>query len=116
MRRAFEPELDAIIAELPLAAGLRILDLACGDGFYRRRIARRLGSSGFVTGFDVNLTYLDQARDEAAGYPNLATIDVVGASFDALPFPNDTFDFAWFAQSLNGTELGLPRHGKRAGD
>ena len=97
---AFERELDAIVAGLPLAAGMRVLDLACGDGFYTRRIAKRLGSSGFVTGVDVNLTYLEQARDEANGDPNLATIDFVAASFDALPFPNDTFDFVWCAQSL----------------
>jgi SAM-dependent methyltransferase len=53
-----------------------------------------------VTGVDLNLTYLEQAREEAADDPNLATIDFVVASFDALPFPDDTFDFAWCAQSL----------------
>jgi ubiquinone/menaquinone biosynthesis C-methylase UbiE len=100
---AFERELETIVADLPLMPGMRVLDLACGDGFYTRRIARRLGSSGFVTGVDVNLGYLEQARDEAsgdAGDAGLAAIDFVAASFDALPFPNDTFDFAWCAQSL----------------
>ena len=97
---AFEPELEAIVSKLPLAPGMRVLDLACGDGFYTRRIAKRLGPSGFVTGVDLNLAYLEQAREEAADDPSLATIDFVVASFDALPFPNDTFDFAWCAQSL----------------
>ena len=97
---AFERELETIVDALPLAAGMRVLDLACGDGFYTRRIARRLGPSGFVTGVDLNPTYLEQARDQVPNDPNLGTIDFVAASFDALPFPNDTFDFAWCAQSL----------------
>jgi ubiquinone/menaquinone biosynthesis C-methylase UbiE len=97
---AFEQELEGIVAALPLTPGMRVLDLACGDGFYTRRIARRLGSSGFVTGADVNPSYLERAREEASGDPSLAAIDFVAASFDALPFPNDTFDFVWCAQSL----------------
>jgi len=97
---AFEPELETIVAELPLSPGMRVLDLACGDGFYARRIARRVGPTGLVTGADVNLGYLERARDEASSDPELAPIDFVAASFDALPFPNDTFDFVWCAQSL----------------
>lgn len=97
---AFEPELEAIVAELPLTPGMRVLDLACGDGFYTRRIARRLGPSGAVTGADVNLGYLERARAEARNEAELASVDFVAASFDSLPFPNETFDFVWCAQSL----------------
>jgi ubiquinone/menaquinone biosynthesis C-methylase UbiE len=97
---AFEAELEAIVAELPLSPDFRVLDLACGDGFYTRRLARRLGPSGSVTGVDVNSTYLEQARDQALRGSELAAIDFVAASFDALPFRDETFDFVWCAQSL----------------
>src|SRR5688572_22176489 len=62
---AFAPELQAIIDELPLRPDMRVLDLACGDGFYTRRIAERLGPRGSITGADVNLTYLSEASKEA---------------------------------------------------
>lgn len=98
--RAFEPELEGILSALPLTPSMKVLDLACGDGFYTRRIAERLGPEGCVTGVDLNLAYLREAQQEAARQTGRATIDFVAASFDRLPFPDDTFDFAWCAQSL----------------
>jgi SAM-dependent methyltransferase len=98
--RAFERELDAIVGELPLRPGLRALDLACGDGFYTRRIAERLGPDGSVTGVDVNPAYLAAASKEAARRNGGARVDLVAASFDRLPFADASFDFVWCAQSL----------------
>jgi ubiquinone/menaquinone biosynthesis C-methylase UbiE len=97
---AFERELQAIVNELPVRSGMRVLDLACGDGFYTRRIAERLGPAGSVTGVDVNLAYLAKARVEAARQSGRARIEFVAASFDRLPFPDGTFDLVWCAQSL----------------
>lgn len=79
---------------------MRVLDLACGDGFYTRRIAGRLGARGSVTGLDLNLAYLAQAREEAARHRGRARIGFVAASFDRLPFADGMFDLVWCAQSL----------------
>jgi SAM-dependent methyltransferase len=100
--RVFERELEAILDQLPLGAGMRVLDLACGDGFYTRRIAERLGDAGWVTGVDINLAYLADADAdaEAARRGGRAKIDFVAASFDRLPFPDHSFDLVWCAQSL----------------
>ena len=98
--RSFEQELQAIVNELPLSSEMRVLDLACGDGFYTRRIAERLGSGGFITGADINLAYLSEASEEASRQSGRAKIDFVATSFDRLPFPDDTFDLVWCAQSL----------------
>jgi hypothetical protein len=38
---AFAVELEAMLANLPLAPTARVLDLACGDGFYTRRLTFR---------------------------------------------------------------------------
>lgn len=98
--RAFESELQRILDALPLTPAMKVLDFACGDGFYTRRLADRLGPGGSVTGVDLNLAYLSEARQEAVRKTGGATIDFVAASFDRLPFPDDTFDFVWCAQSL----------------
>jgi len=98
--RAFAPELQRILDVLPLTPAMKVLDLACGDGFYTRRIADRLGPGGSVTGVDLNLAYLAEARQEAACRTGRATVDFVAGSVERLPFPDDTFDFAWCAQSL----------------
>ena len=97
---AFARELEHIVQTLPLAPGMRVLDLACGDGFYTRHISRRLGRDGVVTGVDVNRTYLAAARRAADRDGAAAQIELVTASFDRLPFDDGTFDFVWCAQSL----------------
>jgi len=96
----FERELQAIVNELPLSSEMRVLDLACGDGLYTRRIGERLGSGGVIIGADINVTYLSEARAEASRQSGRAKIDFVAASFDRLPFLDDTFDLVWCAQSL----------------
>ena len=59
--RAFAPELERVLGTLPLTPEMRVLDLACGDGFYARGIADRLGPDGSVTGVDLNLAYVSAA-------------------------------------------------------
>jgi ubiquinone/menaquinone biosynthesis C-methylase UbiE len=98
--KAFERELRAIVNTLPLRSGMRVLDLACGDGFYTRRIAERLGSGGFVTGADINPAYLSEASEDTSPKSGRAPINFVIASVDRLPFPDNTFDLVWCAQSL----------------
>lgn len=98
--RAFEPELVAMINALPIEPAMQVLDLACGDGFYTRRIADRLGPGGRVIGVDINPAYLDAARRATADYQGGAAIELVAATFDKLPFADATFDVVWCAQSL----------------
>lgn len=98
--RAFAVELEHSLSLLPLAPTSRVLDLACGDGFYTRRFAERLGAGGTVVGADIDADYLDVARKECASYRGPATIEFVKASFDELPFPARSFDLIWCAQSL----------------
>jgi ubiquinone/menaquinone biosynthesis C-methylase UbiE len=101
--RAFAPELQAILDALPLGAGMRVLDFACGDGYYASRLARRLGASGIVVGVDQSEGYLHDATADAAdaddGSPG-ATVVYARAVAGALPFADDTFDLVWCAQSL----------------
>jgi ubiquinone/menaquinone biosynthesis C-methylase UbiE len=98
--RAFEPELLRMLAALPLTPAMKVLDLACGDGFYARRIADRLGPGGSVTGVDRSRAYISAARHSEGRRTGRGALDFVAASFDCLPFPDESFDFVWCAQSL----------------
>jgi ubiquinone/menaquinone biosynthesis C-methylase UbiE len=70
-----------------------ILDIACGPGMQTLELARRSG--GFVTGIDLHLPYLGQARRgaDAAGLSD--RIALVQASMTALPFADGAFDVLW---------------------
>jgi len=98
--RSFAHELQAIIEALPLRPGMHVLDLACGAGFYARRIAERLGPEGTLTGVDINRAYLVEAAAKASGHTGQANNAFIAASFDRLPFRDGTFDLVWCAQSL----------------
>ncbi len=65
--QAFEAELQGIIDGLPLTPEMNVLDLACGDGFYTRKLSGRLGPRGLMTGVDLDPAYLLKARSHAAG-------------------------------------------------
>jgi SAM-dependent methyltransferase len=95
--RAFARELKAIVEGLPLAQGSRVLDVACGDGTYGRWLAERVGPCGSVVGFDLSPGYMEWAHETTS---NGAPISLVTARLERLPFPDDTFDLAWCAQSL----------------
>lgn len=97
---AFKPELQAVLNALPLKPMMKVLDLACGDGFYTRGIAELLGPEGSVTGVDINLAFLKEAEEEARHKRRGGQIDFIASDFDSLPFPDDTFDFVWCAQSF----------------
>lgn len=100
--RAFARELERVVASLPLRPEMRVLDLACGDGFYTRLLSNRLGPRGLVTAVDVNPAYLARAKQAAP------RAQFVAASFDHLPFPDGTFDLVWCAQSLYSLRAPLP--------
>jgi ubiquinone/menaquinone biosynthesis C-methylase UbiE len=93
--RACAAELRDMMGVLPLREGDRVLEVACGDGFYARELAGRVGRSGLVVATDVLPAYLDEATRTAG-----AGVTCVAAALERLPFAADTFDFVWCAQSL----------------
>lgn len=99
--RAFTAELKQIIADLPLKAGDRALDLACGDGFYTRLMAERVGGEGLVVGVDCLPDYLAVAKSRPDGHAGASgRMEYVAGDVEALPMARGTFDLVWCAQSL----------------
>jgi SAM-dependent methyltransferase len=70
-----------------VAEGQRVLDVGCGPGALTTELVRRLGPSG-VAAVDPSEPFVEAARERHPG------VDVVRASAEALPFPDDSFDAA----------------------
>lgn len=79
-----------LVTTADVGPGDRVLDVACGTGVVARAAARRVGSSGAVTGIDVNPDMLATARRSAAQVT--PPIDWRQGDAEALPFDDDAFD------------------------
>ncbi len=102
--QAFAAELEAMVGCLAIEPGQRVLEVACGDGAYTRWLAKRAGESGIVVGLDLSTGFLRLARQEVARtdreVPGSSETRLVAASIERMPFPSESFDVVWCAQSL----------------
>lgn len=58
----FGPLAELFLATIPLQTGERVLDVACGTGIVARLAAQQIGTTGLVTGVDLNPGMLEVAR------------------------------------------------------
>ncbi|WP_223246792.1 class I SAM-dependent methyltransferase [Sulfuriferula thiophila] len=66
---ALWPDPDSVIQALRITAGMTVVDLGCGDGYFTQAIARQI-DSGRVIGFDLDPAMLTQAQATCADMPN----------------------------------------------
>jgi ubiquinone/menaquinone biosynthesis C-methylase UbiE len=91
----FRPWAELTIDEVGLAAGDRVLDVACGTGIVARLARERVGDSGRVVGVDLSPAMLEVARKVGAG------VDWREGSADQLPLrENERFDVVFCHQGL----------------
>lgn len=86
-----EPLAVDLVDRAALAAGERILDVACGTGVVARLAARNVGTGGTVAGLDINPGMLAVA---SAATPPGTPIEWHEASAEAMPLPDESFDAA----------------------
>ena len=85
----------AFLELLPPVAGLKGLDLGCGEGTNTRAVAK-LGA--MMTGLDIAPTFLRYARETEEQDPlGIAYVEGNGETID---FPDDTFDFVTAFMSM----------------
>lgn len=89
----FTPFAERLIADLKIAPGSAVLDLACGTGVVTRLAARAASSAGTVTGVDIGAPMLAVARSQPA-WPDSAPITYLEGSALDLPVADRSFDFA----------------------
>ena len=81
--RIEEEHPDELMAALPIEAGMLVVDVGCGSGYYARRLAAAVGSEGSVLCNDIQPEMLSIATQLAAeaGVTNIST--VLGTESDA---------------------------------
>src|SRR5262245_92456 len=89
--RAPAAALRAIVGDLPLRPGDRVLDMPCGDGAYTVLLAERVGSSGRAVGVDRSTAYLELARANAAESAYAARVCFQAGDIASVPFDDDAF-------------------------
>ena len=81
--RIEEEHPDELMAALPVEAGMLVVDIGCGSGYYARRLAAAVGPEGSVLCNDIQPEMLRIATELAAdaGVANMST--VLGTESDA---------------------------------
>jgi ubiquinone/menaquinone biosynthesis C-methylase UbiE len=94
----FTPWAAKLIELSELAPGEQVLDVACGTGIVARLAAKHVGSSGRITGLDLNPRMLAVARSASSDTkPEIEWRE--GSAMD-LPFEENTFDAVFCQFSL----------------
>jgi len=84
------PFAQALVDQLKLSPGLRILDIACGSGIPAFYLAEQVGPSGHVQAIDLNQGQLSRAR--AIQGTSLPWLDFSWMDMKALPDTLPQFD------------------------
>ncbi len=84
------PVADVLLAEARLAAGQRVVDVACGTGVITRMAAARVGAAGAVTGVDVAPDMIEVAG--SVPVPGDAAVDWQVADAADIPLPDGEAD------------------------
>jgi ubiquinone/menaquinone biosynthesis C-methylase UbiE len=92
----FAPWAPLVVALADPRPGERVLDIACGTGVVARLVAQRVGSTGNVTGLDLNPGMLAVAASvTASDLPTSAPITWREASATNMPLADGAFDVVY---------------------
>ena len=92
------PWAPLLVEAARVAAGERVLDVACGTGVVTRIAAERAGRKGYVVGIDLNPGMIEVARTQPA--PAGAPIEWFPRSALDLQLPDAAFDVVLCQQGL----------------
>lgn len=89
----FTPFAARLVADLEIAPGSAVLDVACGTGVVSRLAARATGPTGTVTGVDIGPSMLAVARSQPVESGSAPITYLEGSALE-LPLADSSFDCA----------------------
>ncbi len=81
----------AVIPNLPIGAGMSVLDVGCGWGDMSLQVARMVGPTGRVVGIDCVGAFLEEARKDAAAQ-GLTNVEFRRGDAE-IALPENEFDY-----------------------
>ena len=86
---------DDLVARVPVARGVRVLEVACGTGIVTERLARRLAGQGTLVATDLNEAMF--AHAQARGVPPIPGSS--GGRRTGRASPSPTAPSTWWCAS-----------------
>ena len=111
--------LDGTLKRASLAHGQSVLDIGCGAGTSTLAVAEHIGETGQVTGIDISVTLLEDAKTRVAGRPNLdflradaqthplaqGSVDRIVSRFGVMLFDDSTVAFENMGNALRSNGM-----------
>jgi demethylmenaquinone methyltransferase/2-methoxy-6-polyprenyl-1,4-benzoquinol methylase len=95
-----EPLLRSVIQALHLPQGSHGLDAGCGIGLQALLLADATGPAGHITGLDILPELLAYGEEMVAKEGLSERITFRAGDVSCLPFPENSFDWAWSADCI----------------
>ena len=97
-QRRFLADPLALVREMGILPGMRVVDLGCGAGFFTHALLEAVGEKGWVVAVELQEPVLAFLRDRLAGHPRL---DVIQADLLATGLPAGQWDAVFVAFTLH---------------
>ena len=94
LHNVYSPAGKRVLLHAGLTEGMRVADFGCGVGVVTRMLSQIVGSSGNVTGIDVDEAQLEEAADLCAR-DGLKNTRFVKASAESTGLPRNYFDLVY---------------------
>lgn len=93
------PEYEAMLRSVPFEPGWHVLDAGCGSGGFLPLIAEMVGPSGQLTALDLAPDNVALVQGRLDTWNLLIPVRVQVGTVADLPFPVDSFDAVWCANT-----------------
>jgi len=96
---ASRPEYEAQLSAVGVRPGWHVLDAACGSGSFFPLLAELVGPGGRLAALDLAPDNVAIVERRLADWDLPCSVEARVGNVLALPYPDDSFDAVWFANT-----------------